>query len=139
RSSDLAVSQVGNGVMGVLYWFSSLSILISFALIGIFYALAMLFSNIKRSIQLIAAVPFATLGFMGGIAKVIIYTIAMIAEIILTLFVYRVIQEFLMAIPAMMEAPLVAAFASENELANNLVQGICAATCGAVFGNKRAV
>ena len=139
KANHASVSQVGNGVMGVLYWFSSLSILISFALIGIFYALAMLFSNIKRSIQLIAAVPFATLGFMGGIAKVIIYTIAMIAEIILTLFVYRVIQEFLMAIPAMMEAPLVAAFASDNDVANNVVQGISAATFGAIFGNNPAV
>ena len=139
KANHASVSQVGNGVMGVLYWFSSLSILISFALIGIFYALAMLFSNIKRSIQLIAAVPFATLGFMGGIAKVIIYTIAMIAEIILTLFVYRVIQEFLMAIPAIMEAPLVAAFASDNDVANNVVQGISAATFGAIFGNNPAV
>mgnify|MGYP006905488408 CR=1 FL=1 len=118
KANHASVSQVGEGVMGLIYWFSSLSILVSFALIGIFYALAMLFSNIKRSIQLIAAVPFATLGFMGGIAKVIIYTIAMIAEIVMTLFVYRLMQEFLLAIPAVLEAPLVAAFASEDEVAN---------------------
>lgn len=139
KANHASVAQVGDGVMGVLYWFSSLSILISFALIGIFYALAMLFSNIKRSIQLIAAVPFATLGFMGGIAKVIIYTIAMIAEIVLTLFVYRVIQEFLMAIPAIMEVPLVQAFAGEDEVANSVVQGISAATFSAIFGSNPAV
>lgn len=139
KANHASVSQVGNGVMGVLYWFSSLSILVSFALIGIFYALAMLFSNIKRSIQLIAAVPFATLGFMGGIAKVIIYTIAMIAEIVLTLFVYRLIQEFLMAIPALMEAPLVAAFAGEDEAANSIVRGVSAATFGVIFGDNPAV
>ena len=139
KANHASVSQVGTGVMGVLYWFSSLSILVSFALIGIFYALAMLFSNIKRSIQLIAAVPFATLGFMGGIAKVIIYTIAMIAEIVLTLFVYRLIQEFLMAIPALMEAPLVAAFNGEDEVANNVVQGVSAAAFGAIFGSNPAV
>lgn len=123
KANHASVSQVGEGVMGLIYWFSSLSILVSFALIGIFYALAMLFSNIKRSIQLIAAVPFATLGFMGGIAKVIIYTIAMIAEIVMTLFVYRLMQEFLLAIPAVLEAPLVAAFASENAGANTWTFG----------------
>lgn len=139
KANHASVSQVGDGVMGLLYWFSSLSILVSFALIGIFYALAMLFSNIKRSIQLIAAVPFATLGFMGGIAKVIIYTIAMIAEIILTLFVYRLIQEFLMAIPALMEAPLVAAFAGEDEVANETVKGVSAAAFTAIFGDNPAV
>lgn len=126
KANHASVSQVGEGVMGLIYWFSSLSILVSFALIGIFYALAMLFSNIKRSIQLIAAVPFATLGFMGGIAKVIIYTIAMIAEIVMTLFVYRLMQEFLLAIPAVLEAPLVAAFASENAGANIGTFGIVA-------------
>lgn len=114
RHGHASVSQIGNGAMGMLYWFSALSILLSFAVIGIFYALSMLFSNIKRSIQLIAAVPFATLGFMGGIAKVIVYTIAMILEIILTLFVYRVMQEFILAIPAVLEAPLVAAFGGEE-------------------------
>ena len=126
KANHASVSQVGEGVMGLIYWFSSLSILVSFALIGIFYALAMLFSNIKRSIQLIAAVPFATLGFMGGIAKVIIYTIAMIAEIVMTLFVYRLMQEFLLAIPAVLEAPLVAAFASENADANAAAFGFVA-------------
>lgn len=137
-TNHASVSQVGSGVMGLLYWFSSLSILVSFALIGIFYALAMLFSNIKRSIQLIAAVPFATLGFMGGIAKVIIYTVAMIVEIILTLFVYRVIQEFLLAIPAVLEAPLVAAFNSEDQTANAAaIGGIAAGFAGMLAGNAK--
>lgn len=138
-TSHASVSQVGNGVMGLLYWFSSLSILVSFALIGIFYALAMLFSNIKRSIQLIAAVPFATLGFMGGIAKVIIYTIAMIVEIILTLFVYRVIQEFLLAIPAVLEAPLVAAFNGEDTTANAAAFGGAIAAFTAMLADNAKV
>ena len=139
KSNHASVSQVGSGVMGLIYWFSSLSILVSFALIGIFYALAMLFSNIKRSIQLIAAVPFATLGFMGGIAKVIIYTIAMIAEIVLTLFVYRLIQEFLMAIPMLMEMPLHAAFNGEDEASNEAVRGVSGALFVAILGDNPAV
>lgn len=130
RQSHAAVSQVGGGMMGLLYWFSALSILGSFIVIGIFYALSMLFSNIKRSIQLIAAVPFATLGFMGGIAKVIIYTVAMIVEIILTLFVYRVMQELILAIPAILEAPLVAALNNEY---GGATLGVVAAGLGALF------
>ena len=60
KANHASVSQVGEGVMGLIYWFSSLSILVSFALIGIFYALAMLFSNIKRSIQLIACLLYTS-------------------------------------------------------------------------------
>lgn len=130
RQSHAAVSQVGGGMMGVLYWFSALSILGSFIVIGIFYALSMLFSNVKRSIQLIAAVPFATLGFMGGIAKVIIYTVAMIVEIILTLFVYRVMQELILAIPAILEAPLVAALGNEY---GGATLGVVATGLGSLF------
>ena len=139
KENHASVSQVGSGVMGIIYWFSSLSILVSFALIGIFYALAMLFSNIKRSIQLIAAVPFATLGFMGGIAKVIIYTIAMIAEIVLTLFVYRLIQEFLLAIPAILEAPLVAAIGTEDSVANDATFGALGGAFAAILGENAKV
>lgn len=110
RSLHQAVTGVGAGAASVIYWFSAMSLLMSFVIIGVFYAFAMLFNCIKRSIQLILAVPFAMTGFMAGIAKVIVYSIVMILEIFGTLFIYRVVQEFLMVVPRMLEAPLIALF-----------------------------
>lgn len=105
REMHNAVTPVGTGIMTGLYWLNSVILLASFVIIGLGYALSMLFSNIKRSMELIAAVPFATLGAMSGIAKVVIYSIAMVLEIVATLFIYKFVQVFLISIPQMIEIP----------------------------------
>ena len=106
RAMHSSVSAVGSGAMKLIYWFSSMTLLVSFIVIGFGYALALLFNSIKRAISLISAVPFAAMGFMGGIAKVIVYAIALFLELLGTLFIYRLVQEFLMVIPSLIEAPM---------------------------------
>lgn len=105
REMHKSVTQVGNGTMGMLYWLNSIVLLGSFVVLGLTYALSMLFSNIKRGFQLMTAIPFATIGALPGIAKVIVYTVAMVVEVILTLFLYRFMQTFLISVPQIVEMP----------------------------------
>src|SRR5690606_8531234 len=85
RSIHNSVNQVGTGTMSFLYWFSTVVLLGSFVLIGLGYAFSLVFSSIRRSFQIITAVPFATLGAMAAIAKVVVYSVALILEVIVTI------------------------------------------------------
>lgn len=126
REMHNSVTQVGTGVMSGLYWLNAMVLLGSFVIIGLGYALAMLFSNIRRGFQLITAIPFATVGAVPGIAKVIIYATAMILEVIVTLFIYRFIQVFLISIPQIVEMPFSAVLngvAPGDTAAINLLSG----------------
>lgn len=114
RVEHNSVTPVGSGLMQYIYWFSAMTLLVSFAIIGIIYGITLVFSSIRRGIQLIMAIPFGLMGFIAGASKAVIYTIAMFLEIFLTLFAYKVIQEFMMAIPALIEQPLVDHLSSEE-------------------------
>ncbi|MCY0954289.1 hypothetical protein [Streptomyces sp. H27-S2] len=50
--------------------------------------------------------PFATLGAMQAIAKVIVYSTAMILEVLVTLFVYQFASEFLISVPDILAGPV---------------------------------
>ncbi len=123
REQHSSVNAIGSGMMAYLYWFSAMTLLVSFAIIGFIYGLALLFSSIKRGIQLIAAIPFAMIGLLPGIAKAIVYTIAMFLEIFMTLFVYKVVQEFMMVVPSLIEKPLVENLSDTNPAAVGGVMG----------------
>ncbi|NNV08960.1 hypothetical protein ETC03_22560, partial [Geobacillus sp. MMMUD3] len=105
RSVHNSVSMVGTGTMSFIYWFNAVVLLGSFVLIGFGYAFAMIMGNIRRGLQLVTAIPFATLGAIAGIAKVIVYSIALIMEVIITIFLYKFVQEFLISLPAIFEKP----------------------------------
>lgn len=127
REMHTAVTQVGTGTMSGLYWLNSMVLLASFVIIGLGYAFSMLFSNVKRSFQLVTAIPFATIGAMPGIAKVVIYTLAMVLEVIVTLFIYRFVQVFLISIPQIVEMPFSAVLNASSPLGDattlNLLSG----------------
>lgn len=103
REQHQSVNAVGSGITSMVYWFSAMALLVSFMLIGFFYALAMMFGTLKRGVQLIAAIPFATMGFMAGIGKVIVYTVSMFLEIFMTIFLFKVVQELLMVVPQVLD------------------------------------
>ena len=105
RSIHNSVNQVGTGTMGFLYWLNAAILLGSFVLIGLGYAFSMLFASIRRSFQIVTAVPFATLGAIAAIAKVVVYTVALIMEIVVTIAVYKIVQEFLTSLPQIIEMP----------------------------------
>lgn len=108
RSIHNSVNQVGTGTMSLLYWMNAVTLLGAFVLIGFGYAFALLFANIRRSFQIITAVPFAQIGALAAIAKVIIYSLALILEVLVTIFVYMIVQEFLTSLPQLIEMPFAA-------------------------------
>lgn len=108
RQDHRAVTLVGTGWIAFLYWINCVLLLGSSVVLGYFYGFAILFANLKRGIHLITAVPFAILGSMRAIAMVIIYTLMLIIEVVVTIFVYGLILEILMQIPLIFQTPLAA-------------------------------
>lgn len=106
RSFHSSVAQIGNGPASFMYWANTFTLLSSITLIGIFYGVGMLTGALRRTFGTVAAVPFATLGVMAGIAKVIIYSIAMILEVLVTLFLYQFVSELLVSLPQIIESPI---------------------------------
>ncbi|WP_334144599.1 hypothetical protein [Corynebacterium nuruki] len=120
REQHQSVNAVGSGITSMVYWFSAMALLVSFMLIGVFYALAMMFGTLKRGIQLIAAIPFATMGFLAGIGKVIVYTISMFLEIFMTIFLFKVVQELLMVVPQVLDTKVAEAADSSDSIFGGL-------------------
>lgn len=105
REVHNSVNLVGTGLMSMVYWINAVVLLGAFVTIGLGYALGMAVSNIRRSLQIITAIPFATLGALAGIAKVVVYSFALIIELMITIFLYMMVQEFLISLPQIIEMP----------------------------------
>lgn len=106
RESHRSVNMIGTGIISVMYFFNALVMLVAMIIVGWCYGFGIIFGNLKRTIRLITSVPFAMLGSIRGIAKVLTYTIVMILEIVGTLFVYNLIVEVLLSISSIIEQPI---------------------------------
>lgn len=106
RENHMAVSHVGTGPAKFMYWSNAATVLGSIVLLGFWYAIGMLAGSVKRIFGLVAAVPFATLGALQAIAKVIVYSMALILEVLVTLFIYQFVSEFLISVPDIMAGPV---------------------------------
>lgn len=106
REYHNSVNLVGSAGVSWLYWTNSAVTLLCFIVLGLGYAFGMFIGAIKNSLHIITAVPFATLGSLAGIAKVLIYTFTMITEIIATMFIYHLVQEIIISIPGIFEGGL---------------------------------
>lgn len=106
RRSHRSVVMVGTGIECMLFWFNAMVLMGCFVVLGFFYAFALIFANLKRSVKVITSMPMAMLGSLRGIAKMITYTFMLIVEIIGTLFMYSLMTELLMAIPNLIMTPM---------------------------------
>ncbi|MEU4090601.1 hypothetical protein [Streptomyces aureus] len=122
RENHMAVSQVGTGPAKFMYWSNAATVLVSIVLLGFWYAVGMLVGSVRRIFGLVAAVPFATLGAMAAIAKVIVYSMALILEVLVTLCIYQFVSEFLISVPDLMAGP-VSSFMSPGGLWGSAVLG----------------
>ena len=95
RQQHQSVTLAGQGLAAVSNLSLCLSVMICDIIIGFFYALALLGGNIKRSFQAISSLPFAAMGMISAIAKVVSYTALMIIEIIGTVLMYGIASEAL--------------------------------------------
>ena len=106
REYHASVNLVGSSGVNWLYWLNSSTTLFCFVVLGLGYALGILTGAVRNTLRIITAVPFATLGSLAAIAKVLIYTFTMITEIIGTMFIYRLVQEFIVSVPSIFEGGL---------------------------------
>ncbi|MFK0249564.1 hypothetical protein ACIQUM_33110 [Amycolatopsis azurea] len=124
RENHMAVSQVGTGPASFMYWQNSATVLGSIALLGFWYAIGMLTGAVKRTFSLVAAVPFATLGALGAISKVIVYSMALILEVLVTLFIYQFVSEFLISIPDVIAGPMSSLMSPDGLFGSAVLGGI---------------
>lgn len=106
REQHMSANLHGGGAMSLVYWFSAMTLLVSFTLIGLFYCLALLVGVLRHMVSVLSSTPFALLGFQAGIAKVVVTVIVALVEIVGTLLLYRLMTMLMMAMPALLEAPL---------------------------------
>lgn len=106
RTFHASVAQVGTGASAFMYWANAFVLLLCIAILGIFYGLGMLSGSLKRGFSTIAAVPFATMGSIASIAKVVIYSTAMILEVLVTVFLYQFVSKLLISMPQIIENPI---------------------------------
>ncbi|MBT8163584.1 MULTISPECIES: hypothetical protein [Arthrobacter] len=119
RSFHASVSQVGAGPAGFMYWANAMVLLSAIALVGMFYGIGLVTGSLKRTFGTVAALPFATVGVMPGIAKVVIYATAMILEILVTLFMYQFVSEVLTSLPQIIEGPISALVSDKTSIFNS--------------------
>lgn len=132
KESHNSVNIVGTGAMSALYWVNAVVLLLSFVTITLGYGVALVIGNIRRGIQAISAIPFAMMGALAAIAKVIVYVFAMILEVVLTLFLLKLVQELLLAVPTIVEAPFSLLLNGDSEAAAGAGVAALATAGGAI-------
>lgn len=110
--SHHSVNLIGDGMSSVLYWANAVTILFVITIIGLVYSLGLIINMIGRGIKMVSSVPFAMLGNMKAMAKVVTYTAMMIIEVLGTFFVYSLVIEILLSLSGVVETPLLEALSS---------------------------
>lgn len=103
RQQHNSVTQVGTGWLAFAYWWANIMLLSAFVVIGLGFAMSMLVAGIKRSFGILGNVVASATGALGAIVKVVAYSIALFVEVLGTIILYKLVQEFLMALPQVIE------------------------------------
>lgn len=107
RDSHFAVNMVGTyGLMRFLFWANALAMLASYAILGWLYSVSLIISCLKRSVHMIMTIPFGIIGSLKAIARLIIYAIMMILDIVLSLSVYYIMAAVLRSIDGLIMTPI---------------------------------
>lgn len=109
-----SVSLVGGGVMGIVYWLNMVSILGFIAVVGTVYAFGLIGGSVKRGIKMVTSIPFAAVGSVRAISKIVGITVSMIVQIYGTLIVYNLVVELFIASQQIFLTPLMAGFNNGN-------------------------
>ena len=109
-----SVSLVGGGFMGIIYWLNMLSILGFIGIVGSIYAFGLIGGSVKRGIKMVTSLPFASLGSIKAIAKIVAITASMIIQIYGTLVVYELVVQLFIASQQIFLTPLLEGFNNGN-------------------------
>ena len=109
-----SVSLVGGGFMGIIYWLNMLSILVFIGIVGTIYAFGLVGGSVKRGIKMVTSLPFASLGSIKAISKIVAITASMIIQIYGTLVVYELVVQLFIASQQIFLTPLLEGFNNGN-------------------------
>lgn len=109
-----SVSLVGGGVMGIVYWLNMVSILSFIAVVGTVYAFGLIGGSVKRGIKMVTSIPFAAVGSVRAISKIVGIIVSMIVQIYGTLIVYNLVVELFIASQQIFLTPLLTGFNNGN-------------------------
>ena len=109
-----SVSLVGGGVMGIVYWLNMVSILSFIAVVGTVYAFGLIGGSVKRGIKMVTSIPFAAIGSVRAISKIVGITVSMIVQIYGTFIVYNLVVELFIASQQIFLTPLLTGFNNGN-------------------------
>lgn len=109
-----SVSLVGGGVMGIVYWLNMVSILSFIAVVGTVYAFGLIGGSVKRGIKMVTSIPFAAVGSVRAISKIVGITVSMIVQIYGTLIVYNLVVELFIACQQIFLTSLLTGFNNGN-------------------------
>lgn len=96
----------GNGFLSIAYWLNAVTLLLSFTVIGFVYAIGMLFYIISRSIRMLTSIPGMLLGSIKSFGKVIVYTICMILQVLVTMIMYEITTMMLYQVNSIITVPI---------------------------------
>lgn len=99
-----SVNMVGGGVLSFAFVMNMLIILAVLVVIAFVFSLKLALTNLKRGFQLLASIPFAMLGAIKSIAQVISYVVAMIMELVVSVFLYMFISDLLILVAMIVES-----------------------------------
>lgn len=107
RDYHYSVNLVGKGEQSFVYLLLCITMLFTYSVLGFVYAFGIIMSNIKRGIRLIVAVPGAMLGSLASVAKVISYTVLMIAELVLNIMLYMLTTDLIFSVASVITTTFV--------------------------------
>lgn len=109
-----SVSLVGGGFMGIIYWLNMLSILGFIGIVGTIYAFGLIGGSVKRGIKMVTSLPFASMGSIKAISKIVAITASMVVQIYGTLVVYELVVQLFIASQQIFLTPLLEGFNNGN-------------------------
>ena len=98
RTYHYNVNAWGSGLLCIVNILNTGAMLFCFAVLSLAYGLGLFVSNLKRGFHALMAMPVAMMGVMASIARAIFLVLAMIAELFITLVLYTVMRDFLLAL-----------------------------------------
>lgn len=101
-----SVNLVGAGAMKMFYLTNAVVSTGSITIMGLLFAGGMLIGSFKRYIPMISSAVTSQVGMLSMMGKFMGYTLGLITEVVVTLCVYVLFQEIIIALPGIVEAPI---------------------------------
>lgn len=103
KQMHYSVNIVGSGLLKIMYFMNMTAILAVLCLIAFVFTLKMCINNLRRGMTLLGTIPFAAIGMVKSIAQFISYVVAMIMELIISVFMYVFISNMFVVVATAVE------------------------------------